>query len=59
MGSKEVAVRELYLIGTRLFKRTAYGRLPLSHLVGLALLREAGLKAFQAAARRSKTYSSF
>jgi low temperature requirement protein LtrA len=28
----------LYLIGNLLFKRTVYGRFPLSHLVGLALL---------------------
>jgi len=28
----------LYLIGNTLFKRTVWGRLPLSHLVGLALL---------------------
>jgi low temperature requirement protein LtrA len=28
----------LYLLGNALFKRTIYGRLPLSHLAGLALL---------------------
>jgi low temperature requirement protein LtrA len=28
----------LYVLGNALFKRTAYGRLPLSHLVGLGLL---------------------
>jgi low temperature requirement protein LtrA len=28
----------LYLVGNILFKRTLYGRMPLSHLVGLALL---------------------
>ena len=28
----------LYLLGNVLFKRTIYGRLPLSHLAGLALL---------------------
>lgn len=35
----------LYVLGNMLFKRVAYGRLPLSHMVGLAMLAALGLAA--------------